>query len=74
MPRKVEPAPSVADVPTFQKTLHDWADPIRLTFPVEPVINVPVPSAVWKMKTAGARVWPASSVGIVVGGWPAATL
>ena len=36
VPLNVEPAPSVADVPTFQNTLQDWAERIRLTFPVPP--------------------------------------
>ena len=58
VPRKVEPAPSVADVPTFQKTLHDCADLVRLTLPVTAVVNVPVPSAVWKMKTASGSFAP----------------
>jgi hypothetical protein len=31
VPRKVEPVPSVAELPTCQKTLQDWAPLIMLT-------------------------------------------
>lgn len=48
VPRKVEPAPRVAALPTFQKMLQELAPLTRLTLPVLPVINV---DAVWKMKT-----------------------
>ena len=65
VPRNVEPAPKVADVPTFQNTLQDCAERIKLTFPVPAVISVPVPSAVWKMKTASGSL-PASSVNVPV--------
>ena len=51
--------------PTFQNTLHDWAERIMLTLPVAPVISVPVPSAVWKMKTASGSL-AASSVSVPV--------
>ena len=49
VPRKVEPVPSVAELPTCQKTLQDWAPLIRLTVLPEPVVRV---EPAWKTKTA----------------------
>ena len=37
VPRNVEPVPSVAELPTCQNTLQDWAPLIRLT-------ELPMPS------------------------------
>jgi hypothetical protein len=55
VPRNVEPVPSVAALPTFQKMLHACAPRIRVTFPVTPVISV---EAVWKMKIASGLFSP----------------
>jgi hypothetical protein len=47
-PRKTELVPSVAELPTCQKTLHSWAPLISVTVLPDPVISVEL---VWKMKT-----------------------
>ncbi len=49
VPRNVEPVPSVAELPTCQKTLHDWAPLMRLIWLPEPVVSV---EPAWKTKTA----------------------
>ncbi len=61
-PLKVEFAPSVAELPTCQKTLHAWAPFTRLTLLAPAVISV---EAVLKMKTALELPW-ASSVRVPV--------
>ena len=48
VPANVEPVPSVAELPTCQKTLHDWAPLIRLTTLDEAVMRV---DPAWKTKT-----------------------
>ena len=49
VPRKVEPVPSVAELPTCQKTLQAWAPLIRLTLLADAVVSV---EPAWKTKTA----------------------
>jgi hypothetical protein len=49
VPTKVELVPSVAELPTCQKTLHGEAPLMRLTVLLDAVINV---DPAWKMKTA----------------------
>jgi hypothetical protein len=49
LPAKVELVPSVAELPTCQKTLHAWAPPVRLTSLADAVMRV---EATWKTKTA----------------------
>ncbi len=49
VPVKLEPVPSVAELPTCQNTLQAWAPPIRTTWLAEPVVSV---EPIWKMKTA----------------------
>ena len=49
VPLKLEPVPSVAELPTCQNTLQAWASPIRTTWLAEPVVSV---EPIWKMKTA----------------------
>lgn len=49
LPTKLDPVPSVAELPTCQKTLHAWAPPMRVTVLAEAVTRV---LAVLKMKTA----------------------
>ena len=44
----VVPVPSVAELPTCQKTFLAWAPPMRLTLPAAVVSVDPI----WKMKTA----------------------
>ena len=39
VPRNVEPVPSVAELPTCQKTLQDWAPLIRLTVLADAVVS-----------------------------------
>ncbi len=48
-PTKLEDVPIVAELPTCQKTLHAWADPISSTRLAEAVSRV---EPAWKMKTA----------------------
>lgn len=49
LPWKVDPVPSVAELPTCQKTLQDFAPLIRTTLLLDAVISV---EPIWKMKTA----------------------
>jgi hypothetical protein len=49
VPAKLEPVPSVAELPTCQKTLHAWAPPVRVTVLPEAVMRV---DAALKMKIA----------------------
>jgi hypothetical protein len=49
VPAKSEPVPSVAELPTCQKTLQAWAPLVRMTLVAESVTSV---EAAWKMKTA----------------------
>ena len=58
VPRKVEPVPIVASLPTCQKTLQDEALLIRLTWLPEAVVSV---EPAWKTNTAFGSP-PASSV------------
>ena len=62
VPRKVEPVPSVAELPTCQKTLQDWAPLIRLTWLADAVVSV---EAAWKTKVAFGSP-PPSSVSVPV--------
>lgn len=62
LPTKVELVPSVAELPTCQKTLQAWAPPMRLTWLPDPVMRV---EAIWKMKTALGSPW-ASRVSVPV--------
>jgi hypothetical protein len=49
LPWNDECVPSVAELPTCQKTLHACAPPVRTTELAEPVISV---EPIWKIKTA----------------------
>lgn len=49
VPWKVDPVPSVAELPTCQKTLQAWAPLIRTTLLPEAVVSA---EPIWKMKTA----------------------
>ena len=49
--------PSVAELPTCQKTLHAWAPPMRLTLLPDAVISV---EPAWKTKTALGSPWASS--------------
>jgi hypothetical protein len=70
-PLKVEPVPSVAELPTCQKTLQACAPPRRLTLLLDAVMSV---DAIWKMKTPLGSPW-ASSVRVpVIWNVPAAEL
>jgi hypothetical protein len=57
VPRKVEPVPRVAELPTCQKTLQDWAPLIRLTWLAEAVMSV---EPAWKTQTALESPWASS--------------
>ena len=48
-PLKTEVVPSVAELPTCQKTLAACAPPLRITWRPDVVVNV---DPIWKMKTA----------------------
>src|SRR3989454_1798077 len=56
-PLNTEPVPSVAELPTCQKTLAALAPPLRITWRAEVVVRV---DAIWKMKTALASPWASS--------------
>lgn len=62
VPMKVEFTPSVAELPTCQKTLHAWAPLISTTRLSGAVIKV---EPAWKMKTASGLPW-ASRVSVPV--------
>ena len=49
VPMKLEPVPSVAELPICQNTLQAWAPLIRLTTLPEAVVNA---DPAWKTKTA----------------------
>jgi hypothetical protein len=51
VPRKLEPVPRVAELPTCQKTLQGWAPLINVTWLAEAVVRV---EPAWKTKTAFA--------------------
>jgi hypothetical protein len=55
VPTKSELVPSVAELPTCQKTLHARAPLIRLTTLAEPVIRV---EGIWKIQTVFGSPWP----------------
>ncbi len=57
-PTKVEPVPSVAELPTCQKTLHGCAPLTRFTLLPEAVVS---DEPAWKMKTVSGS-FCASSV------------
>src|SRR4029079_4431475 len=40
VPRKLEPVPRVAELPTCQNTLQDWAPPVRLIWLADAVVRV----------------------------------
>jgi hypothetical protein len=61
-PLKVDPVPSVAELPTCQNMLQDWAPLMRFTLLPDAVVSV---EPIWKMKTALGSPW-ASSVRIPV--------
>ena len=48
VPTKLEPVPSVAELPICQNTLHAWAPPTKATLLADPVISV---EAIWKIQT-----------------------
>ncbi|OGY96820.1 MAG: hypothetical protein A2128_02845 [Candidatus Liptonbacteria bacterium GWC1_60_9] len=56
-PLKVEFVPSVAELPTCQKTLQAWAPFMRLTLLLFDVISV---EAALKTKTASGSPWASS--------------
>ena len=57
LPLKAVRVPSVAELPTCQKTLHAWAPLMRLTLLSVAVVSV---DAIWKMKTARGSPWASS--------------
>jgi hypothetical protein len=57
VPRKVEPVPSTAELPTCQKTWQDWAPLISLTWLDDAVVSV---EPAWKTKTASGSPPPSS--------------
>jgi hypothetical protein len=61
-PAKSEPVPSVAELPTCQKTLHSWAPLISVTVLADAVTSV---ESVWKMKTELGSPAPSSTSGPV---------
>ena len=62
VPTKVDPTPSVAELPTCQNTLHSWAPPMSVI--VLPVAVVRL-EFVWKMKTDVGSPAPSSTKGPV---------
>jgi hypothetical protein len=68
-PTNTEPVPSVAELPTCQKTLQDWAPLIRKTLLFDAVVSV---DAILKMKTAFGSPWPSSVSAPVIPKVPAA--
>lgn len=60
VPRNVEPEPSVAELPTCQNTLHDWAPLTSTTALPDPVVKV-VPA--WNTNTAPDLPPPSSVSG-----------
>jgi len=57
VPTNVEPTPSVAELPTCQKTLQAWAPLMSWTVLLGAVMRV---EPAWKMKTELASPWPSS--------------
>jgi len=57
VPRKVDPVPSVAELPTCQNTLQDWAPLIRLTKLPDAVVSA---EPAWKTNTASGSPAPFS--------------
>ncbi len=57
VPTKVEPVPSVAELPTCQNTLQDWAPLIRLTKLLDAVVRV---EPAWKTQTELGSPCPSS--------------
>jgi len=57
LPLKVELVPSVAELPTCQKTLLAWAPPVRTTELAPRVVS---DEAIWKIQTAFALPPPSS--------------
>ena len=55
VPLKTELTPIVAELPTCQKMLADWAPPLRITLRLVVVVRV---DPIWKIQTALAS--PAS--------------
>ncbi len=62
LPTKVEPVPSVAELPTCQNTLQAWAPLMRLTLEADAVVSV---EPIWKIQTADGSPW-ASRVSVPV--------
>jgi hypothetical protein len=62
LPVKVEPVPSVAELPTCQNTLHAFAPLINVTVLPDPVVS---DELVWKMNTEFALPAPSSVNGPV---------
>ena len=60
LPTNSEPVPSVAELPTCQKTLHSWAPLMTLTVLFEAVMS---DESVWKMKTELGSPAPSSTNG-----------
>ena len=61
-PRKTDPTPSVAELPTCQKTLHDWVPFTNWTTLDDAVMSV---EPAWKTNTAAGSP-PASRVNVPV--------
>jgi hypothetical protein len=57
LPLKSEFVPSVAELPTCQKTLQAWAPLMKLTLLPGAVVKV---LAILKMKTASGSFWPSN--------------
>jgi hypothetical protein len=55
VPLKIVLPPSVAELPTCQKTLQDWAPLMSVTLLPVAVVSV---EPIWKMKTAPGSPWP----------------
>jgi hypothetical protein len=55
VPSRWEPVPSVAELPTCQKTWHAWAPRVRTTLLAEAVMSV---EPDWKMKTLSGSSRP----------------
>ena len=62
LPAKLVPVPSVAELPTCQKTLHSWAPLISVTVLPDAVMSVEL---VWKMNTEFGFPAPSSTSGPV---------
>jgi hypothetical protein len=57
VPKKVEPVPRVAELPTCQKTLHELAPLMSCTVLVDSVVRL---VGTWKTQTEVGSFWPSS--------------